>query len=1090
MGNCPTCSVETSNINLDPLCNGQRVWPLFLFSSCVVLCSGWMTIFIFDLVKKVCDICRRKGLSSKIESRKRRVVDDDDMSIQESNWLNDMKDWGNSFISGQTKMGKTFVIIIFFCNIASLVLYCMDTKRNSYVESCTNFSQSLSMKIDLGLNSVFLIHFILRLAAAPDKRRCWFSLHSLVDIFTIPPSFMTVYLDRSWIGLRFLRVVPLKDIPNLLQYMHVIERPRTIRIVQLASKFTAILFATAGAVHLAENSGDFFCNFCNAQEISIFNALYYMIITMTTVGYGDISCKTYLGKTFVLLTLIGGLASAVFTTMIPEFANLFSSKHPYTGRYLRVKGKRHVIICGHITPYSLAPFLRDFLHQGRDEVDDLDVIIMDMKTPDLEMEALLKRYYTKLHYFIGSIMNVTDLQRIQVDKAAACLIIVNKECADPNSDDSANIMRVISLKNFNHRIRILLQLLRYINKLNVVSIPGWSVYNDEIICISELKLGLIGMSCVAPGFATMMTNIFRMSSYNIRTREQKTQGWPWRDLYYRGAGMKLYLEEMPPSFHGRSFAESVLICFHLRVMLLAVEMERTDENGNTRMVVGLIPCDDCVIRRGSRAFLVCLSNEEANRVKYYCSICYPKLDDLTDDQLQRMRKCVHMREINKEQDPEISVVGESYSCRTNDHSVVEITDAELSRPLIEHIQKPCRNCCKKLPKEDVSSFDSTGMFYYTSPRSLDDATLSTDALRMYRTTDREGSSPPKHPLCFRDHIIVCLHADQSSAGIGLRNFVLPLRASSFQRDELPTIIFVTNRSYIESEWDTLSTFPDIYILDGSPNNPYNLKLISIHDCRQCVIISTLDRGNLDTYLVDKSSILCALTIRQIQLKKVGLLSQHSLLGMNKLSQHKTGSKLLRQNWIHTLTTLTIDSNVQYVEQGHTDEVNLQFFLTTPFASGTAFADSVLDCMLSCAYYNVNSVNLLRNVLAGGIDLQLEDILAEGKLFTSCESTHVLGKRKRARISLVAIRQLIADIDTNTETITFSSMFCHSLRHHRVVVMGIYRLLDVLLQNDPTWKGDRSINEQKRIVIYFPPYNYEMDRTDMVYIMCHSHIEND
>ena len=98
------------------------------------------------------------------------------------------------------------------------------------------------------------------------------------------------------------------------------------------------------------------------------------------------------------------------------------------------------------------------------------------------MEALLKRYYTKLHYFIGSIMNVTDLQRIQVsfavhkyesdsftdlkvDKAAACLIIVNKECADPNSDDSANIMRVISLKNFNHRIRILLQLLRYINKV-------------------------------------------------------------------------------------------------------------------------------------------------------------------------------------------------------------------------------------------------------------------------------------------------------------------------------------------------------------------------------------------------------------------------------------------------------------------------------------------------------------------------------------------------------------------------------------------------------------------------------------------------
>jgi hypothetical protein len=39
----------------------------------------------------------------------------------------------------------------------------------------------------------------------------------------------------------------------------------------------------------------------------------------------------------------------------------------------------------------------------------------------------------------------------------------------------------------------------------VISIPGWSVDNDEIICIPELKLGLIGMSCVVPGFATMVS---------------------------------------------------------------------------------------------------------------------------------------------------------------------------------------------------------------------------------------------------------------------------------------------------------------------------------------------------------------------------------------------------------------------------------------------------------------------------------------------------------------------------------------------------------------------------------------------------------
>lgn len=62
-------------------------------------------------------------------------------------------------------------------------------------------------------------------------------------------------------------------------------------------------------------------------------------------------------------------------------------------------------------------------------------------------------------------------------------------------------------------------------------------------------------------------------------------------------------------------------------------------------------------------------------------------------------------------------------------------------------------------------------------------------------------------------IVVCLHADKSSAVIGLRNFVMPLRASSLRRHELSVIIFITNLQYIEKEWDMLATFPDIYILN-------------------------------------------------------------------------------------------------------------------------------------------------------------------------------------------------------------------------------------------------------------------------------------
>ncbi len=91
-----------------------------------------------------------------------------------------------------------------------------------------------------------------------------------------------------------------------------------------------------------------------------------------------------------------------------------------------------MIICGHITPHSMTTFLRDFLHKDRDQAEELDVVIVNKyassfrnknfsffffksrKRPEIEMEALLKRYYTKVQYFVGSVMNIADLHRVQV----------------------------------------------------------------------------------------------------------------------------------------------------------------------------------------------------------------------------------------------------------------------------------------------------------------------------------------------------------------------------------------------------------------------------------------------------------------------------------------------------------------------------------------------------------------------------------------------------------------------------------------------------------------------------------------------------
>ena len=50
---------------------------------------------------------------------------------------------------------------------------------------------------------------------------------------------------------------------------------------------------------------------------------------------------------------------------------------------------------------------------------------------------------------------------LQIREADACLLLANKYCQDPDAEDAANIMRVISIKNYSDDIRVIIQLMQY-----------------------------------------------------------------------------------------------------------------------------------------------------------------------------------------------------------------------------------------------------------------------------------------------------------------------------------------------------------------------------------------------------------------------------------------------------------------------------------------------------------------------------------------------------------------------------------------------------------------------------------------------------
>jgi hypothetical protein len=96
------------------------------------------------------------------------------------------------------------------------------------------------------------------------------------------------------------------------------------------------------------------------------------------------------------------------------------------------------------------------------------------------------------------------------------------------------------------------------------------------------------------------------------------------------------------------------------------------------------------------------------------------------------------------------------------------------------------------------------------------------------------------------HVVVCLFADPDSPLIGLRNLVMPLRASNFHYHELKHVVIVGSVDYIRREWKMLQNLPKISVLNvrrtstsGILNGKINNYLFSTRDHHSVVRICEL-----------------------------------------------------------------------------------------------------------------------------------------------------------------------------------------------------------------------------------------------------------
>ncbi|XP_022209715.1 calcium-activated potassium channel slowpoke isoform X7 [Drosophila obscura] len=1152
-------------------CLKVRKYYCFLLSSIFTFLAGLLIVLLWRAFAFIC--CRKEPDLGPNDPKQKEQKASRNKQEFEGTFMTEAKDWAGELISGQTTTGRILVVLVFILSIASLIIYFVDASSEE-VERCQKWSNNITQQIDLAFNIFFMVYFFIRFIAASDKLWFMLEMYSFVDYFTIPPSFVSIYLDRTWIGLRFLRALRLMTVPDILQYLNVLKTSSSIRLAQLVSIFISVWLTAAGIIHLLENSGDPL-DFNNAHRLSYWTCVYFLIVTMSTVGYGDVYCETVLGRTFLVFFLLVGLA--VFASWIPEITELAAQRSKYGGQYSKDPRKRHIVVCGHITYESVSHFLKDFLHEDREDVD-VEVVFLHRKPPDLELEGLFKRHFTTVEFFQGTIMNPIDLQRVKVHEADACLVLANKYCQDPDAEDAANIMRVISIKNYSDDIRVIIQLMQYHNKAYLLNIPSWDwKQGDDVICLAELKLGFIAQSCLAPGFSTMMANLFAMRSFKTSPDMQS-----WTNDYLRGTGMEMYTETLSPTFIGIPFAQATELCFSkLKLLLLAIEIKGAEEGVDSKISINP---RGAKIQANTQGFFIAQSADEVKRAWFYCKACH---EDIKDETLIKKCKCKNLatfrkgvravQMVGRAKDDEYSLSNEHHPAPTftppelpkrvhvrgsvsgditRDREDTNLLNRNVRRPngtgngtgAMHHMNntaaaaaaaaaagkqvnkvKPTVNVSRQVegqvispsqynrpPENDANpyagyqlayevkklmptsrssgtgtqnqnggvslpagiaddqskdfdfektemKYDSTGMFHWSPAKSLEDCILDRNQAAM---------------TVLNGHVVVCLFADPDSPLIGLRNLVMPLRASNFHYHELKHVVIVGSVDYIRREWKMLQNLPKISVLNGSPLSRADLRAVNVNLCDMCCILSAKVPSNDDPTLADKEAILASLNIKAMTFDDtIGVLSQRGPEFDNLSATAGSPIVLQRRGSVYganvpMITELVNDSNVQFLDQDDDDDPDTELYLTQPFACGTAFAVSVLDSLMSTTYFNQNALTLIRSLITGGATPELELILAEGAGLRGGYSTvESLSNRDRCRVGQISLYD--GPLAQFGECGKYGDLFVAALKSYGMLCIGLYRFRDTSSSCDAS---------SKRYVITNPPDDFSLLPTDQVFVL--------
>ena len=210
-----------------------------------------------------------------------------------------------------TPAGRAFDISLIIAIVVSLIVLILE----SIPSVMTEWSQQLRY-IEYSFTALFTLEYLLRLYCSPKPKSYATSFYGVVDLLAILPTYLAIlFPGASFMGvIRALRVMRIFRILKLVRYLQ--ESNILLRSLLMARRKIFIFFSTVAILVTIFGALIFVIEGPENGFTSIPKSIYWAIVTITTVGYGDLVPQTDLGKALASLTMLLGYSILAVPTGI------------------------------------------------------------------------------------------------------------------------------------------------------------------------------------------------------------------------------------------------------------------------------------------------------------------------------------------------------------------------------------------------------------------------------------------------------------------------------------------------------------------------------------------------------------------------------------------------------------------------------------------------------------------------------------------------------------------------------------------------------------------------------------------------------